>query len=265
MRVSLVTVGYNLPGSTKKLVDSALKECRNELTFLIFLHSGMPEKVAELEELAERSDVVYRGYGFNRGLAKSWNEGILLAYERGCDVAIVVNEDVRFAAGDVDRIAELAVADRRYFIVTGRAWHDSSSYHGRDGAWNSSEYACFAINPIAMETLGCFDENLFPVFYEDADYRRRAQLAGLTAGYCPTTTIRHEGSRSLSQPEVAQQNQTTWTKNREYFNRKWGGDPGQETFSHPFNDPRFSYFIDPRLREAPYFGLNRTDQHIVKV
>jgi GT2 family glycosyltransferase len=116
-----------------------------------------------------------------------------------------------------------------------------------------------------LRGLGCFDENFFPVYYEDADYRRRARLAGLQPGYCPFTSIQHGGSRSLSQLQVARQNHATWTRNREYFNRKWGGDPRTETYEHPFNDSRFSYFIDPVLREAPYHGLNRTDHDIVKL
>jgi GT2 family glycosyltransferase len=98
MKVSLITVGYNLPGATRALVESAFLDCRHELSFIIFLHSSMPEKVRELDQLSERPDVTYRSYGFNRGLAKSWNEGILFAYEQGCDVAIVVNEDACFGA-----------------------------------------------------------------------------------------------------------------------------------------------------------------------
>ena len=48
----------------------------------MILHSRMPEKIQELEALATRPDVVYRDYGVNRGLAKSWNEGILWAHEQ---------------------------------------------------------------------------------------------------------------------------------------------------------------------------------------
>jgi hypothetical protein len=63
---------------------------------------------------------------------------------------------------------------------------------------------------------------------------------------------------------VAQQNRLTYARNRAYYIRKWGGDGGQETYERPFNDPRFTYFIDPRVREAPYRGVNREDQDIVR-
>ena len=259
MNVALVTVGYNLPGFTTKLLDSALDGCCHDVTAIVISHASMPDKVRELETLAARSNVIYKGYGENRGLAKSWNEGVLEAFERGFDVVLVVNEDVTFGPGDLTQLAEAAALHRENYIVTGRAFHHS------EGVWSSSSYGCFAINPVAIEQLGCFDENLFPVYYEDADYKRRAALARISSWHCDVTAIQHGGSQSLSQSDVARQNRVTWTKNREYFNRKWGGDPAQEKFMHPFDDMRYTYYIDPRLRDSPYSGFNRNDQHIVKV
>ena len=51
--------------------------------FLVITHSRHPEKIRELEQLAADSDVELLDYGVNRGLAKSWNEGILWGYDRG--------------------------------------------------------------------------------------------------------------------------------------------------------------------------------------
>jgi hypothetical protein len=219
----------------------------------------MPEKVQELEALATRADVVYRDYGVNRGLAKSWNEGLLWGHEQGFDVVLVVNEDVTFGVGDVDRLAETAVQRRDCPIVMGRAYHHS------ERVWSFSEYGCFGVNRIALDTLGCFDENFFPIYCEDSDYRRRLRLAGLTPAICESTRIVHGGSRSLSQPAVARQNSVTYARNRSYYQRKWGGEGGGERFERPFDDARFTWFIDPRVRETPYPGFNRTDQAIVQL
>ena len=259
MRVALVTIGYNLPGATARLLASARQGSRHDLVSFIVLHSRMPEKVQELEELAAREDVVYRDYGVNRGLAKSWNEGILWGYEQAFDVALVVNEDVVFAIGDLNRLAETAVQRRDCPLVFGRAFHHS------ENAWSWSEYGCFAVNPLALETLGCFDENFFPIYCEDSDYRRRLTLAGLEPAYCEGTRIVHGGSRSLAQPQVTRQNSVTYACNRHYYQRKWGGEGGSERFERPFGDGRFTCFIDPRVRDAPYPGFNRTDQSIVQL
>jgi GT2 family glycosyltransferase len=259
MRIALVTIGYNLPGATTRLLASARQGCRHDLVSLVILHSRMPEKVQELEQLACSSDVVYRDYGINRGLAKSWNEGALWGYEQGFDVVLVANEDVVLGDGDAGRLAELAVLRRDCHLVTGRAFHHS------ENTWSSSEYGCFAINPIALSTLGCFDENFFPIYCEDSDYRRRARLAGLSPALCDKTTIVHGGSQSLSQPQVARQNTQTYARNRHYYQRKWDGEGGNEHFERPFGDPRFTWFIDPRVRDAPYPGFNRTDHSIVQL
>jgi GT2 family glycosyltransferase len=259
MRVLLVTIGYNLPGATARLLDSARQGCRSELVFLVISHTQIPEKVDELDKLAELPDVVYRPYGVNRGLAKSWNEGILWGLEQGFDAILVVNEDVALAPGDVDRLATTAVRRRDAPLVMGRAYHHS------ERAWSWSEYGCFAVNPLLLETLGCFDENFFPIYCEDSDFRRRLKLAGLAPAFCDETRIVHGGSRSLSQPAVARQNSLTYARNRQYYQRKWGGEGGSECYGQPFGDPRFTSYIAPAAREAPYPGFNRADQAIVQI
>lgn len=259
MNVAIVTIGYNLAGATARLIASAERGCRNDLHFVVFLHSQIPAKMQELETLAKRRDVSYRDYGKNRGLAKSWNEGIEWSFEQNFDVMLVVNEDVTFGEGDVDRMAECAIHRGEAPIVTGRAYHRS------EGAWGSSEYGCFAFNPLAQRTVGSFDENFFPIYCEDSDYRRRLALAGLAPAFCESTRIVHTGSESLSQTEVAHQNGHTYLCNRKYYRRKWGHDAGQETLDRPFGDPRFTYYIDPLVRAAPYPGFNRTDHSIVRL
>jgi GT2 family glycosyltransferase len=259
MHVLVVTIGYNLPGATARLLDSARQGCRSGLVFLVISHTRMPEKNEELDSLAQQPDVMLRDYGVNRGLAKSWNEGILWGHEQGFEVTLVVNEDVVLAPGDIDRLAATAVQRRDSPLVMGRAYHHSEQ------AWSWSEYGCFVVNPLALETLGCFDENFFPIYCEDSDFRRRLKLAGLAPACCEETRIVHGGSRSLAQAEVARQNSLTYARNRQYYQRKWGGEGGTERFERPFDDPRFTYYIAPRVRDAPYPGFNRTDQAIVHI
>jgi GT2 family glycosyltransferase len=259
MIVALVTIGYNRPGRTRRLIESAQRACRHDLTSIVFSHSRQPAKLQELERLAQRPDVIYLDYGVNRGLAKSWNEGILLAADKGFEVTLVVNEDVLMGAGDVNRLAEAALERPECLLVMGRA------YHAYEARWGPSEYGCFAITPRALSTLGCFDENFFPVYCEDSDYRRRAALAGLENYCCPDTNILHGGGESLGDPALAAQNRVTYQRNREYFIRKWGEVDGHCRFERPFDDPRFGLYIPPQEREAPYPGHNRQDHEIVQV
>jgi GT2 family glycosyltransferase len=259
MKVSLIVAAYNSP-RLESLFDSARSKLHHT-EFRLFLHSRNPTIMAASESLAIRHGVVSYPYGVNRGLSRSWNEGILAAYQAGADVVLVVNDDTSFSEGDLDRIAERAARHRDRYIVSVAGFH---TFHNRRVP--SFGYSCFAINPVALETIGCFDENFFPAYCEDQDYARRAGLAGLREENCPDTMVRHEGSWAIrSDPALRAQNLRTQSQNLNYYRRKWGGLGGSETFEHPFNDPELGLFIAPADRHAPYgSGHDRTDHEIVK-
>ena len=511
MNIALVTTAYNLPMSTQRLIDSA-RLTKYDLEIHLFLHSRHDGTVQMCELLAKSSDVVYYPYGTNRGLSKSWNEGILNGYGNGADIVVVVNDDLYFSDGDLDKIAEKAIAYREGYIISCAGQNDA---HGK--RIPSQGYSCFAFNPIALETLGMFDENIFPIYClspdtpiltadlewipigdavvgmqvigvdegntspqarryrtatitavtrriahsvrivftdgrevicskdhrwlgrkppitsgkvqhwvhakdlyvgyrivaplrtwetetsydvgwlsgmydgegslhvrpekgsygvtlsqkpgivmeqaeqvlmemdipftssvskssgvinlevnvrskvfellgrvrpmrllskhswdgvtirskdverfaviehiedvgevelidistttrtfianglishncEDSDYAYRAGLAGLHEGNCPDTNVYHAGSSAINaDPRLHEQNRMTHNRNLIYYRQKWGGVNEQEIFKYPFNNQKFSYYIAPENRHAPYPGYNRHDQHIVKI
>src|SRR5205085_1350846 len=85
----------------------------------------------------------------------------------------------RAARGDLDGVAAKAMRCRERYIVS------CAGPHQRLGRFLPSHgYSFFAVNPIAIETIGCFDENFFPAYCEDQDYARRAALAGLSEENC---------------------------------------------------------------------------------
>jgi len=47
------------------------------------------------------------------------------------------------------------------------------------------------------EELGGFDEQFYPVWFEDVDFCRRAVDAGFKIAYVPSVTARHEGGHSV--------------------------------------------------------------------
>ena len=194
--------------------------------------------------------------------ARAWNEGILACYGAGADVVIVANDDVAPGPGDLDRIAAKASACPDRYVVS------CAGHNERLGCFVPSHgFSCFAINPIALQTLGCFDENFFPIYCEDQDYARRAALAGLSEENCADTNVTHGGSSAIfASAELARQNALTQAYNIAYYERKWGGGAGAERFATPFGDPRFGVRITPEDRGAPYGeGYDRSDRHIVAV
>ncbi|HTY83106.1 MAG TPA: hypothetical protein VMB19_02760 [Silvibacterium sp.] len=261
MKIAVVTIAYSSCACPASVLQTAAAaphtvECH------LFLHSRYPQLVQQSERLAQNPAVIYYPYATNRGVSSSWNEGMLAAYAAHADVAIISNDDIAFAPDDLTKIAEKAAACRDRYIVSCAGFHQYYKRH-----IPSMGFACFAINPIALEKLGCFDENIFPAYCEDQDYACRARLAGLHEENCPDTMLTHIGSNSiLSDPALRRQNAITQRLNFDYYRRKWGGDGGSETYARPFNDARLGYSIPAARRHAPYGpAYDRRDHDIVKM
>lgn len=261
LRLGLVVIAYNQPIWTKRLVDAS-RAARSDVGVHLFLHSNEQATTDSCEQLAARPDVRYYAYGVNRGVSRSWNEGILNAYAEGADVVIVANDDVLPSAGDLDRVAQKAARCREHYVVS------CAGPHERLGRFLPSHgYSFFAINPIALEIIGCFDENFFPAYCEDQDYARRAALAGLSEENCADTSVLHGGSSAIfASPQLALQNRITQASNAGYYLRKWGGEAGREQFETPFGNPGLGLRISPDQRAEPYGpGYDRSDRSLVSV
>ena len=106
MNVALVVAAYNQPEWLKRLVDTA-QGTRHELEIHLHLHSDDPATANACEDLAARPYVQYHPHGHNRGLSRTWNDGMLAAYDEGAAVVVIANDDIAFAPGDLDRLAGL--------------------------------------------------------------------------------------------------------------------------------------------------------------
>jgi GT2 family glycosyltransferase len=247
VHVTVVVAAFNQPEFTQALVRSATSR-RHEIAIDLFLHSTDPPTMAACQALAGEPAVRYHPYGLNRGLSRTWNDGLVAAYANGTDVVVLVNDDVRFGSGDLDRLVERAGAHRDCYLVSCAGLHRRLQRRVR-----SHGFACCAINPLALEAIGCFDENFFPAYCEDQDYSRRARLAGLSEANCADTEVEHAGSSAiLSSAEVARRNAATQARNMTYYRSKWGGDGDRERFASPWNDPAIGLRIPPERRHAPY-------------
>jgi GT2 family glycosyltransferase len=262
MKIAVVTIAYSSPACATSVVETASSANGHTIECHLFLHSKYPQLVEACNRIAQNPAVVYHPYASNRGVAKSWNEGMLAAYAAHANVVIIANDDIALAPGDLSKLAEKAAAFRDRYIISCAGFHQRFNHRQP-----SVGYSCFAINPIAIERLGCFDENIFPAYCEDQDYARRAGLSGLHEENCPDTGLTHLGSNSvLTDPVLSQQNALTHRRNLDYYRQKWGGYGGHETFSHPFNNPRLSYYIPPRSRQTPYGpAYDRRDHDIVRI
>ena len=222
----------------------------------VFLHSADAEIERKVEALMSVRDGNVFTYRENRGLARSWNEGLHLAMEAGCDAALLLNDDLFFYEGGyvafVHTISALRGISKSVAYVTPLGLETGTSPHA--GQVLAQQFACCAIMPESIELVGYFDETFTPAYYEDIDYDRRARLAGMTIHVHQAVIVEHERSsthRSMTL-EAKKQADAAFNCNRAYFCKKWGGD--NPWFTTPFDNPGFGLKISYADRRKPYLS-----------
>ena len=109
-----------------------------------------------------------------------------------------------------------------------------------------------------IQTIGYVDCNFWPAYFSDNDYARRAQLAELTMRqfngmylHMWSRTIYNEEYKGVSLKEI---NDFIFPRNKLYYERKWGGEPGKETLTTPFQDEEVPKFYSKGIAEMRPFN-----------
>ena len=113
-------------------------------------------------------------------------------------------------------------------------------------------FSCFRLDEAPWRAVGEFDEEFWPISWEDADYRRRLALSGVAVEEWPieehsrpargrveyTSGITHgeawpHGYQGWSGRKLARFQEQVLANQARYL-AKWGGPPGAETLTVPF-------------------------------
>ena len=154
---------------------------------------------------------------------------------------LICSNDMKFGAGDLENTQETPAP-----LI-------GLSNHGM--GW-------FTVNAPALKKVGLFDVNLCPCYFEDCDWLRRAGLMGISVVPLNVHSI-HGVDGAISHtvnatPELKRENARTFEANKQYYIRKWGGEPGSETFEDPFNRPDYPLWAvayDPEQRAGQQWHL----------
>lgn len=207
-------------------------------------HSGV---ASLLERYESNPRVTVVCHPENLGCAGSWNLGLKHFFDAGLDWAVVMNDDATLTQGAVEKLGE-AIAS------------------GSDLVYSSAAFACFAIHRRATDTIGWFDENLWPAYHEDEDFMHRLRLRTMKVSSEPEARVEHAKSSSLGYSELMwfQHRMKLDQKSLIYYGRKWGGTPNCERFSVPFNDGRnpLSFWPEPGERRMG-LKLDERDQVVL--
>jgi GT2 family glycosyltransferase len=133
----------------------------------------------------------------NLGVAGSWNLGIKsFPYAHRWFIA---SNDVVFGSGSLEQLSQ---ARRDEITLTADAPH-----------WQA-----FALGDEVVSNIGLFDESLFPAYFEDNDYMRRAEFVGVNIRLADIK-LRHDNSSTIK-AGYQDKNAKTFGDNDRYFQRK---------------------------------------------
>jgi GT2 family glycosyltransferase len=157
----------------------------------------------------------------NVGVAASWNYFLTYTSKE----VVICNDDIEFMYNTLEQ------------FVLGTELHPEGGIFYCDDKYQGSEYSCFVVKKWVTEEIGLFDEQFFPAYFEDNDFNHRAKVAGVPIIRLPALRFGHVGSATLKgySPAQLERHHQEFRANRSRYERKWGGLPGEEAFTTPYN------------------------------
>jgi len=181
-----------------------------------------------------------------RCVGASWNEGIEIAVGAGCTHVLVSNDDVILGRRTIPELVNALDTIEKCVLATGRNTRvgergpppvdiDACAV---DNYGEAPDFSCFMVRKDFFDLIGRFDSCFRPGYFEDNSAHYRIKLAGLHAYNVGKAPMYHAGSVTQNfpgQPPACSSSQ--FNANRELYKRIWGGVPGEEKFTSPYNDP----------------------------
>jgi GT2 family glycosyltransferase len=148
--------------------------------------------------------------GRNLGVAGSWNLASDIAFHTlKADYVVHLNDDIVLGQDPEDIKRELLRNGEPDLMIGPFHW------------------CAFALKCGVFESIGKFDVAFFPAYYEDRDFLYRAKLGKLgVVGNAKSLDPFHKRNASSGGEQVGP---------RDHYMKKWGGVPGSERFTIPFD------------------------------
>jgi hypothetical protein len=154
--------------------------------------------------LGDRASVVELiSPGTNIGVAAAWNRILEMTLD---DAGVIIsNDDIEFGPRTFEELShgiEAGLAD----FVEGDGW------------------ALFGQATQVTRSVGWYDENFWPAYYEDVDYDERMRRLGVMRKNPLSEPVKHHGWATTTAVGNADWLKLGRERNHAYFLRKWGGE-----------------------------------------
>ena len=231
----------------------------DDINYYVYYHGRDIYDAKILSEFFSRYNSKVFLHMMNRGLSRSWNDGIINAFNDACEICILANDDCFFEEAAFSFLLDACKeSEGDIFYVMSK--ESSTLVH--------SGFALAILTPRLVEKIGYFDENFFPAYYEDIDYVIRIRLSGLREVTFSDIIIHHVRNGSTKDDKFREMINYSKIINREYIIRKWGNgaEKCEPTFCTPFLDQKFGLYIPKKQRHAPYgIEFDRSDLRIIDI
>ena len=154
--------------------------------------------IDQLKLPAEIKELTVLTMPANQGVAGSWNLGIKCFPKDSR--WLIVSDDVVFPAGALERYAGLADSEKMQFFDVSPKW------------------ACFSVGETVVQKAGLACELFHPAYFEDNDWERRIDQAGVVKETLPIQ-VQHDNSSTLKSG-FESKNAATFIANKTVFDER---------------------------------------------
>lgn len=235
---------------TNKLLDTITSK-EHDIGILV-IDNGSTDSTQEEMSKRVSDKIFYHRNETNAGVPKSWNYGLRFFKERGYDYVFILNNDALLNKHCIDELANWLTENPEYICVTAINVRDHQPDPKQNlGPHNIYEYdishierridenmidaAAWMFRASITDTIGYFDENFFPAYFEDNDMHYRIKLSPYKIGSLSTALFYHFGSKTQNKSHMPVVPAILFRKNQDYYISKWGGPPRREKYTKPFN------------------------------
>jgi GT2 family glycosyltransferase len=116
-----------------------------------------------------------RSFGGNLAVCGTWNRIIEQAEStKDAEYMVITNDDVAFLPGELAKLPEFMMQENQELHKQQRL---AEPYFGLlTFQWGGTYWSAFVVNKKMIAAVGTFDENLYPLYYEDNEYEQRMQV-----------------------------------------------------------------------------------------
>lgn len=154
----------------------------------------------------------------NLGVAQSWNYLCENIFAHKYDYAFLLNDDIYMGITEDQLLDWIRIRKRTMPF---------------DFAVGTGTWCSFLLPKKTFQEIGKFDENFFPAYFEDNDYHYRLKLQGKT--FLQNDFLNPKVYRNSMTIAKDSSLNNRFNDNKNYYIKKWGGEPGQEKYILPFN------------------------------